>query len=649
MPQQREFFQQELDIQPPSGASGPRLWVRRLAIWKEPGEEPVRDIELRPGLNIIWTPDDQGIGHGGGKTLFCRLLRYCLGEERFAPDDQRDRISEVFPDGLVGAEIMLDECCWMIIRPLGNRRRHVAVQNGNLDEIVVGDTASTGIEPFLDAVEQTILTTELTDLVPGHRHERRSWPIALAWLARDQECRFDHVLDWRAAASDSDSPARGLNQTEKLDALRAFLQAITPEEHAKRAEISKLDDEKRAIEQEIGHRKWEIHRIKSRLVAELNVAEDALTQGVFAIEALRQAAQAQLAKAAGISGDEVSSETEVARQEYETARAEVVELDRRIGILEADIPNSERIIAKINGEYPGLSYALQEAESFPCPICEVPVDRILASKCELSHKLPDVEACRRRLEKNRQELADENDRLNNAKNERTQTKQTISIAQQHASRLEERLKKLEAARRSHESAWYSAKRLADDVENLAGLVDQQEAASNSLRERAATIEQERERVGAFLNQQARVFGQLSQKFDPIIRTLVGQDAKGSIALTGKGLNLTVKMGGNRSTSAIDSLKVIAFDLGSLCLSIEGKTRVPTFLVHDSPREADLGLPLYDQVFHFARRLEEVGGQPLFQYVVTTTTRPPPDLAKPPWLRLTLRGTPASERLLKCDL
>jgi len=649
MPQQHEFFQQELEVQPLPGMSGPRLWVRRFVIWKEPDGETIRDIELRPGLNIIWTPDDQGIGHGGGKTLFCRLLRYCLGEERFAPDDQRDRIGEVFPNGLVGAEVMLDDTCWAMVRPLGNRRRHIAVPNGSLDELVAGETASTGVEPFLDAVEQAILTTELTELVPGHRQERRSWPIALAWLARDQECRFDHVLDWRSTTSDSDSPARGLNQTEKLDALRAFLQAITPEEQTKRAEIAKLDEEKRALEQEIGHRKWEIHRIKTRLLAELKIVEDAFTEGAMAIEVLRQAAQTRLAKVAGLSRDEGSSEIESARQEYEAARAKVVALDRRIGILKADIPNSERIIAKINGEYPGISYAMLEAESFPCPICEVPVDRVLASRCDLSHKLPDVEACRQRLDRNRQELAEETERLSNARNERTQAKQQLAIAQQHESRLQEHLKKLEDVRNARESAWYSAKRLADDVERLAELVDQQEIADNKLRERTATIEYERGRVGAFLDQQARVFGQLSRKFDPIIRRLVGQGAKGSITLTGNGLNLIVQMGGNRSTSAIDSLKVIAFDLAALCLSIEGETRVPAFLVHDSPREADLGLPLYDQVFHFASELEEIGGQPLFQYIVSTTTRPPPDLAKPPWLCLTLRGTPASERLLKCDL
>ena len=257
--------------------------------------------------------------------------------------------------------------------------------------------------------------------------------------------------------------------------------------------------------------------------------------------------------------------------------------------------------------------------------------------------------CRQRLDKNRQELAEETERLDKAKAERTQANQQLAIARQREARRQERFRQLEAARNARESAWYSAKRLADDVERLADLMGQQQAAESALHERATTMEQERARLGAFLDQQTQVFAHLSQKFDPIIRRLVGQDASGTVTLTGNGLNLTVQMGGNRSTSAIESLKVIAFDLAALCLSIEGATRAPAFLVHDSPREADLGLPLYHEVFHLARGLEEIGGQPLFQYVVTTTTRPPPELAKQPWLRLTLRGAPARERFLKYDL
>jgi hypothetical protein len=102
MERQPDLLQPDLKVRPREGASGPRLWVKRLAVWREPGGELIRDIALRPGLNIIWSPDgadslargaaDGAMGHGSRKTLFCRLLRYCLGEDRFAPEHQREQI-----------------------------------------------------------------------------------------------------------------------------------------------------------------------------------------------------------------------------------------------------------------------------------------------------------------------------------------------------------------------------------------------------------------------------------------------------------------------------------------------------------------------------------------------------------------------------
>src|SRR5690606_4551186 len=100
---------------------------------------------------------------------------------------------------------------------------------------------------------------------------------------------------------------------------------------------------------------------------------------------------------------------------------------------------------------------------------------------------------------------------------------------------------------------------------------------------------------------------------------------------------------------IDSLKVVAFDLAALCLSIECLSRVPAFLIHDSPREADLGLSLCHRLFHLVHESEEASALPLLQCIVTTTTEPPDSYAQAPWLALTLRGAPASERLLRRDL
>jgi hypothetical protein len=660
MPLQRDLLgPPSLTVQPIVGQNGPRLWVKRLAIWQEPGGEKVRDISFRPGLNIIWSPDGgdalssesptDAIGHGSGKTLFCRLLRYCLGEDRYAAEDQRDRVSGAFLNGIVGAEVMLDGVCWAILRPLGVRRRQMAVAGGNLDEIASGEGTSTGLEPFLDAVENSILTIGLAALISGQRSDRRSWPIALAWLTRDQECRFNDVLEWRSTASDSDSPARGMTQTEKLDALRAFIVAITPEEHAKRAEVASLDDQRRALEQEIGHRRWEIDRTQSRLAGALGVSVDTLADGPLAVEQMRKATQDRLASAAKLPAGQPRSGVDAARREHEGARAEWTQLEAERIRIEATIPESEKMASQLQGELPGISFSKSEAESPICPICDVPIDRALAEGCGVSHKLPDLEACRQRWATRKKNLDDEINRLAGLRSARTQTLQQLALAKQRVDQLAESLAAIEKARDAREGAWYSARRLVDDVERLSELIGTQETAQKSAREIVSRLEVERAVLGAFRDKQARVFGRLSEKFDPIVRRLVGSDAKGRVTLSGNGLEPNVNMGGDRTTAAIDSLKVLAFDLAVLCLSIEGATRVPAFLIHDSPREADLGLSIYHRLFRLVTEIEGSDGPPQFQYIVTTTTRPPEDLAVEPWLRMTLRGSPGTERLLRRDL
>lgn len=155
-------------------------------------------------------------------------------------------------------------------------------------------------------------------------------------------------------------------------------------------------------------------------------------------------------------------------------------------------------------------------------------------------------------------------------------------------------------------------------------------------------------MGAFREQKGLVFDRLSNYFDAVIRTVVGPMASGRVSLDGNGVKLAVQLGGERSTAAIESLKVIAFDIAVMCMSMEGTTHLPAFLVHDSPREADLGLSVYHRLFSTVATLEAQESS-VFQYIVTTTTQPPAQFQKQPWLRLELRGSPSTERLLRCDL
>ncbi|WP_319946026.1 chromosome segregation protein SMC [Mesorhizobium sp. AR07] len=619
----------------------------------------MRDIELRPGLNIVWSPDGaddaalagqtNAVGHGSGKTLFCRLIRYCLGEDRFATEPQRDRIGTAFLNGVVGAEVVLDGICWAIVRPLGVRRRHMAVPGGNLDEIAAGEGASTGMEPFIEAVDQRIITTALAELVRPQANGP-VWPVALAWLTRDQECRFDDVLDWRSPTSDSDSPmpASGQEKGPRLEALRSFLMAITPEEQATRAEVNSLGEQRRVLDQEIGHRRWEIERTQTRLVAGLDLQGQALPEMPLLIDVMRRSAGRRLAAAIQLpaGGD---AELVAAREQREAARSDWARLDGERIRIHTLVPAEERALAMIRGELPGISYSKIEAESPICPICEVPIDRALAEGCKLSHKIPDADACRQRWG---QLQADHNAQANRVESLRQEQKQIlpqVALAKQHFDRSVERVESIEKTHDARESTWYTARRLQDDVERLAELCETQEAAIKRLREQGTKLETERERLGAFRDKQARVFGRISEKFDPIIRRLVGQHAKGRIILTGNGLDLSVDMGGDRRTAAIESLKILAFDLAAMCVSIEGATRVPSFLLHDSPREADLGLSIYGRLFDIVQELEHIGGRPLFQYIVTTTTAPPSEFRERPYLQLKLHGDPPAQRLLRVDL
>lgn len=660
MPQQPDLLDpQLLTVTPVVGAEGPRLWVRRLVIWKEPGGEKVREIELRPGLNIVWSPDGaddaasvgetNAVGHGSGKTLFCRLIRYCLGEDRFATEPQRDRIGSAFLNGIVGAEIMLDGICWAIVRPLGVRRRHMAVPGANLDEIAAGEGASTGMEPFVEAIDQQIITTALAQLVRPQANGP-IWPIALAWLTRDQECRFDDVLDWRSPSSDSDSPmpASGQEKGPRLEALRSLLMAITPEEQATRGKVNSLSEERRVLDQEIGHRRWEIERTQTRLVTGLGLEGQSLPEMPLLIDLMRRSASTRLASASKIpTGDD--AELTAAREQREAARNEWVRLEGERIRIEALIPAEERTLAMIRGELPGLSYSKVEAESPICPICEVPIDRALAEGCKLSHKIPDAEACRQRWNQRQADHDVQAKRVEDLRQEQTQLLPQIALAEQQFNRSVDHVTNIEKTRDARESTWYAARRLQDDVERLAELFETQETGVKRLRELGTKLESERERLGAFRDKQARVFGRMSEKFDPIVRRLVGHDAKGRITLSGNGLDLSVDMGGDRRTAAIDSLKVLAFDLAAMCVSIEGATRVPSFLLHDSPREADLGLSIYGRLFDIVQDLERVGGKPLFQYIVTTTTAPPTEFRERPYLQLKLHGDPPAQRLLGVDL
>jgi hypothetical protein len=646
------FPRTSFSITPEAGRNNPRLWVRRLVIWREPGAV-IRSIDLKPGLNIVWSPDPGSaqagpIGHGAGKTMFCRLLRYCLGEDSFAPEGQRQSIWDKLPNGRVGAEVILDGQLWVVVRALGPHRHDVVIKDGSLDQASREDATATGIAPLRDSIVHAVLL-EAGRLFPKAIGESGAWEATLAWLTRDQECRFGGHLEWRDPHTDSRSPVRGRSMEDRLAIVRALIGALTITEIAAQRKEEDEDRLEKRSRAELDRLDWQIGRARGSLASTLGSPAEVVIGLEFDAVRFKAAAGARYAEALRLPIGTVITNLEDARRDRDRFADELRQKEALLSDLSTRIEEKSRTLVLLRSELPE-SRARWIAENNPvCPICEVPIDNAVAEGCGISTATCDLHALQRQIATLKGNVDREAQDIRSLEGQRSGLQYDLGIARQHLKPLDQTVVALERSLLDQSNTVRAVQRLVDDADRYEKLLVDRANLMSSLERATALLASRRDELSAHRQAARESISRLSLAFDKVLRELVPSNIEGEAKLDGNGLTLTAKLDGERSTAAIDSLKVVAFDLAALVLTLEGYTCLPAFLLHDSPREADLGRSIYDRLFDFGKKLESFGPVPLFQYVITTTTEPPGEFHSEPWLRLMLRGTPASERLLKIDL
>lgn len=655
MAKQPPLFPSDLQISP--AASEPSLWVRRLVIWSKPGEA-LRDIRFRRGLNVIWSPDpgaalgqlgqDSESGHGAGKTILCRLIRYALGESTFANREQRQAISEKFPEGLVGAEIVVAGSTWAVIRPLGTGRRPLAAEDATLESL--GSARGDGFAKFREAVSQIVRPDSLGDVVSGYRADS-AWPLALAWLSRDQESRFDHLLDWRHVRSESESPVLPIAKDQLVLAVRVLLGIFDKDEIAVRNRRTEVKSRFDALEREMPFIQRKIEDNRRTVLADLGISDDPEPgTGALGAEAIRHIAQERL----NGFGQLIMAAPQPRVAEL---RSQIREFNRRIAVLEEEVRKSDLVLelsrgtlARLNGEAVVLKKEHFESLYGPdCPICFVPIDLALAEGCPISS-----------LNRPRAEIAAEQQRRTEqiaavkaviARQEgETRTKRADGAGlRQRCRHLEEELAALEEQARKQRDidveARLSASQLASTAAELVALYEQLDRAEAQVRQLKSEFAELGETLTDLVNRQGTSIARFAELFTHVCKALRGCSVDASVRITTSEIAAQVQVGGQ----AMESLKVVAFDLATMLMGIEGRAGLPAFLIHDSPREADLGESIYHRFFAFAAALEGLTPEPCFQYIITTTSNPPDHALGSDRLVLKLSGSNVNERLLRCDL
>ena len=641
-PPQPDLFAASLDGFVPLNGNGPRLWVRRLVIWEKRDAAPVRDIPLRTGINIVWSPDGDAVGspmgHGGGKTSFCRLIRYCLGEESFGTDAQRQRIANAMPDAHVGAEVMLDGELWNVVRPIGagtSLSSHCAIKGGSLDTLLQGEIPNPTMTPLRQAIANAIMPTAALHM-PSTSSLDQAWEAALAWMTRDQECRLIDILEWRAPETQSRSPSRNMSKPDRLKVVRLLIKALQQDEIDA---TQRAQGHKRRAD-EAAQRKQRVEWLRDDVARNLKEmfgddgGEDAAPE--FWSSKAKAAASAEKLRA----DPQIEKKLTETRELVETKDGELRKIEKRLSEIDGALPEVEGNLRLLESQIPRQTLKAQDATDPVCPTCLRPVP-------------PEAQAIIDQL--NAALAASVKDKTDMEK------RRTGMLAEQNSAKAKAALlrQQLDGAKSALAALERDAKASADALASATGYVTLTSRYPEYLTEirrheadmqRELTAEDaERRKATEVRNSAQAIVQRLSDLFHMTIQFLVPDGAEGRVLLTESGIQPMIGLHGDLTTAAVDSLKVVAFDLATLLLTMEGKTELPGFWLHDSPREADLGLVLYHRLFELAHWLEGRTDTPQFQYIVTTTTAPPERLTGSPWQILELSSAPAEMRLFRMDL
>lgn len=659
--------------------SEPSVWISRLVIFDRIAPRPVmiRDISLTRGLNIVWaeeTDDDNPAaeigGHSAGKTTFCRFLRYVLGEKTFGTKANMELIRKSLPEGYVAAELHVAGQRWAVQRPLGSGRMSYFKQDATVEEQLQDRGQSVSQDDYPKRICLENLLDELESGAVVRTGETIHWAHVLAWCTRDQEARFQNIHEWRSPRSESDAPTFRFSKSGPLFVMRAALGLFLPDELKAEEKLGELQREKERLEKEIEEKRREPqfrvnlyeHELRRRLNALFPNEQDINTLPLHSGDLLPDLHRLT---------ERAISEVEQAEQGHESERVDlqgqVDDVGARIRQQENDLTELDTLFDLNAAVVKELDEALsdrqmqrqqlKEHEVKMCPFggvlvqkCSYVVDRqsiLQITQLQDARAMERAEATRteeiRKIARAKLDLRESIPRLHQQRRD-LQTKRDSLRTEQRKRR--EQLLDLKQARESLE-AWTQRSAQGLGYEELSGLREK-------LGESNHEIERLDKELTDLLSQHDQSRELLASIFSAAVRSVLSSGTyNGQVALDNRELAFRITHGPSMSGEAVETLSVLLSDITSLIYNtVSDSAHLPGLMLHDSPREADLGIRIYRSFIRFVASLpQHFSGNDNcpFQYVLTTTTPPPEELRTPQYVKLRLDASKLDGLLLRRNI
>lgn len=669
----------ELDLLPkrdwlnPVAQSEPVVWVRevRLLYRLDAGaESEIRRVQLHCGVNIVWAkpadPDEpdpaaRGRGHDVGKTSFCRLIRYLLGEEPFGREALRQAIAakESLSRAWVVGEIRLDGKSWAVARPLYVGAHPFAIEGATVDELLAAPAKDRRAHlDFVKAVERRVVGNFAVQTFDDDGHKPIQWLHVLQWLARDQEAHLAGLFKWRDTSSDHESPELSANEAQFL--ARCILGVTDVEERRQIERRNQLSKDKTAQTDTARYLERRIKDALQRAREELPNGQDLpqLGEDLFVDAVVRHAKllvadkRAKLeAQLAALKPEELETALEQAIGATALAKSRHDELFPLVEETEDALNRFSKVVKPSQKDVDALDVIIAKL-SPDRAFCEIPVN-IALFRCPLLQEKRMSEETPQKSESNVAELA--------AHKREHIAKQLVGLKrnlQQFSRQFAECQSKEEVARKKRDEMRDQRRTLRDQIVSLdetsaswkvrAEDADLSHRRLTDARKKLKEVDEELDRSKAKQDEAQKNVrvrqGELCDVFSAVGRFFKGDQAHAELKFTRDEINGRIGSGGGAS----NALSSLAFDFCALVAALNGIGHHPRFLIHDSPRESDMELSLYRPLFQLAGHLEEKAAAS-FQYIVTTTEPPPAGMAMAPHLCLELDAARPDGKLFKEDL
>lgn len=625
----------------------PRLWVEKM--WLLESKEPlviVRMVNLRPGMNVVWAREPEtdvasglaSAGHSVGKTSFCLLLRYCLGDEAPSINALREKASAGFPQGGVAVKVHLDGLAWVVYRPYGLHAQSSAGKGDSLEALLAGGLDGS-FPDFLENLNKGFIGKLSATTLPGSS-QLLEWRHLLAWCIRDQKTRFDAFFHWRDGDGlgfrrpRQDPPmfvrsVLGLHDRE-LDVLMRDVEST-------QAALSVIDAQLPELERLPAYAlTMADQRLRVRLGAdeELPVLQGTVGSSLQGMvdQRLRKATEGDEQIEREITAAEELLTPELVRLTDLTHVAKVREIERQVA--QTLVDDNEKEFNRLSAELVDLDRLAGHCRYGDVDFSKC--DHIAARRttASLSWRLR-KQGAEADVSQLRAELKQSGERASAAQASVRSQENVVSQKRAALRRVQMKRWTNESERDSLREQWDELLLLHRQMDNGSGSAELVQAKA---RRTELAVEADRKQAELYTRRLQR--SERGEAVKVLTRTvaarLLGESGYGLFRPDSDTRPFELNIGGE----AYQVLEVLLGDVASLLDAATSTSSLhPGFVVHDCPREADMSERLYREfLLMMAEAEQQLGrdGSVPFQYIVTTTSPPPEQLRASPFLILELR-------------